>query len=441
MELPDTPAGRAAAWLLDRDAVSEEEITERYAPSFLRQIPPDRVQGFMEQVSTLGEHEVESVEGTEEAVQALVTFGAVTLQLQVRVESDEPHRITGLRLAPPQPSLVEVLDQARSSDAPIGDVVSEHVGKVAGELPSGGVVVAVVAGGEEEVVVLGDVPADGIFEIGSITKPFTGILLAEMVSRGEVGLEDPVERHLPDGVAGPAGIRLIDLATHSAGLPRLPPGFEPTDMDDPYADFTVEDLYTALGKTELEFEIGSRSEYSNYGFGLLGHVLGLVAGDGYERALRERVLDPLGIEEAFVVVPEALTGRRVDGHAPSGHTVPHWNPGAILGAGGIESSITGMLRFLRACLEPSATPIAGALTDALTHRMAAGEREQVGLGWHHLETSDGTLVPWHNGGTGGFRSFTAFRPEAETGIVALCNARTESLDPAALAILAALGNR
>lgn len=161
-----------------------------------------------------------------------------------------------------------------------------------------GLVVGVLEGGEgrclaygETVLGSGKAPdEDTVYEIGSITKVFTALLLADAVERGAVSLDDPVQKYLPAGVILPvkgAPITLAHLASHTSGLPRLPPNLKPADDANPYADYSVDDLYASLRALRLESAPG-RYEYSNYGAGLLGHVLALQAGRPYEELLVER---------------------------------------------------------------------------------------------------------------------------------------------------------
>jgi len=142
------------------------------------------------------------------------------------------------------------------------------------------------------------VDEDSVYEIGSISKVFTGILFADMVLKGELGLDDLVEDHLPEAVTVPsrnmAKITLEHLATHSSALARMPTNFKPTDLSNPYADYTVEDMYEFISGYSLTRDIGEKYEYSNLGMGLLGHILGLRAGMGYEQLMTERLCGVLG---------------------------------------------------------------------------------------------------------------------------------------------------
>ena len=142
----------------------------------------------------------------------------------------------------------------------------------------------------------GPVDGDTVFEIGSVTKVFTGLLLAEAVSRNELKLKDPISRFLPASVKVPERngrqITLLDLATHTSALPRLPDNLVPKDAENPYADYTVEQMYAFLRDFKPTRDIGSEYEYSNFGAGLLGHVLALQAGMNYEALVRDRICRP-----------------------------------------------------------------------------------------------------------------------------------------------------
>ncbi|HEX3107684.1 MAG TPA: serine hydrolase, partial [Thermoanaerobaculia bacterium] len=171
------------------------------------------------------------------------------------------------------------------------DVQRQGVGIVVGVIdPSGRRTVAYTSTKTAEK----PVDANTVFEIGSVTKVFTSLLLADAVQRGEVALTDPVSKYLPPGVKVPERngkkITLVDLATHTSGLPRMPTNFHPKDPGNPYADYTVAQLYEFLSSYELTRDPGSQYEYSNLGGGLLGHVLALRAGTDYETLVRKRIL-------------------------------------------------------------------------------------------------------------------------------------------------------
>src|SRR3954462_12153798 len=145
-----------------------------------------------------------------------------------------------------------------------------------------------------------------IYEIGSATKAFTGVLLADMVQRGQVSLDDPVQKLLPAEVKlpqkGEHPMTLLDLATHRSGLPRLPENLTPKDPGNPYADYTEKQLYAFLQKWEPARAPGDSYEYSNLGMGLLGHLLARKAGKSYEALLTERVLKPAAMNDTSITL-------------------------------------------------------------------------------------------------------------------------------------------
>jgi serine-type D-Ala-D-Ala carboxypeptidase/endopeptidase len=285
------------------------------------------------------------------------------------------------------------------------------------------------------------VDATSIFEIGSVTKVFTATLLADLVEGELVGLEDPVEQHLPVEARVPMRgrpITLCDLATHTSGLPRLPPGLLRRSLrrrHDPYSGFSERDLLAALAKTRLRRPPGKRPRYSNFGFGLLGYVLARRAGTSYERLVNDRICSPLGLADTTIEVADVARERFADGHSRRGRSVPHWDLGALAGAGGLRSTADDLLGFLDLQFAEPATRLARAARAA--HRIHATRRKlHQGLGWISLPLLRGEerRLLWHNGGTGGFRSFIGFVPDTGDGVVVLSNS-ARSVDTIGFRIL------
>ena len=288
--------------------------------------------------------------------------------------------------------------------------------------------VAVVRKGDTRVSI--DPPSSGIdetalFEIGSITKTMTGTLLAVLVVDGVVSLTTTVGDVLGEGAARVARVTLLELATHTAGLPRLAPNaLAGADPADPYAHFRERELLEAVATVEFE-----KSGYSNFGFQLLGHVLAVAGGAGFERLLVDRVLAPAGC--ARPRFGEKQPGEvHVVGHAGK-VAVPRWRQ-PLAGAGGVELGIADLARWMKANLEPDTTSIGGALR--LAQQPHVGDRRKgFGLGWQAM---NGGL--WHSGGTGGFQSHCAFVPgKAATAILTNVNS-WKSMDLAALRYLTQL---
>ena len=284
-----------------------------------------------------------------------------------------------------------------------------------------GIVVGRRQGSGELIVSAGGAQRDGrpiggesFFEIGSITKVFTNILLADMVLKGEVALEDPVQKYLPAGVTMPSRngkvITLLDLATASSGLPSLGNNMTPKDPRNPYADYSVQQMYDFLSAHTLRRDPGERYEYSNIGMGLLGHVLGLRAGKSYETLLRERVLAPLGMTETFIVMPADKAARFAVPHDADLEEAYPWDLPTLAGAGALRSTTRDMLKFADAVTHRDRGPLGKAIAFSIEPRRPTTiPNMRIALGWHVRE-ANGRSIVWHNGGTGGFRTFFGFDP-------------------------------
>lgn len=299
-----------------------------------------------------------------------------------------------------------------------------------------GIVVGVIEPGGRRVVAHGTfakgderpVNGDSVFEIGSVAKAFTSLLLADMVRRGEVALSDPVSKYLPADVKMPERggkkITLEHLATHTSALPRLPLNMTPKDPANPYADYTVQQLHDFLSAHELTRDIGSRYEYSNLGAGLLGHVLARRAGTDYETLVRKRILKPLRMKSTSITLSKPMKERLAAGHDAEIKPASNWDIPTLAGAGALRSTANDMLAFLAANLGFTKTPLAAPMAAMLVPRhptsMAGTE---IALGWHISKINDREIV-WHNGGTGGYRSFAGFDAKRRAGVVVLSNVST-----------------
>jgi len=269
---------------------------------------------------------------------------------------------------------------------------------------------------------------DTVFEIGSATKVFTSLLLADMVQRSQVALDDPVAKYLPATVKMPErngrSITLVDLSTHTSGLPRLPGNMNPKDPANPYADYSVEQLYQFLSGYQLTRDIGSAYEYSNLGGGLLGHVLARRAGMDYEALVESRISAPLGMKSTAITLTPEMKARLAVGHNAALEPVKNWDLPTLAGAGALRSTANDLLIFLAANLGYSKSPLVPAMAAMLKTRRPTGSQGlEIALGWH-IFTSNGKEIVWHNGGTGGYRSFMGFDPKTRIGVVALSNTST-----------------
>ena len=307
------------------------------------------------------------------------------------------------------------------------DAQHQSVGIVVGLLdPSGRRIVAYGAAAKDDKRPLN---GDTLFEIGSVTKVFTSLLLADAVQRGEVALSDPVAKYLPAEVKVPERggkkITLADLATHTSGLPRLPSNLMPKDAGNPYADYTVQQLYDFLSSYTLTRDIGSQYEYSNLGVGLLGHALARRVGLSYEALVRKRILEPLAMKSTAITLSDALKERLAAGYDATGARAENWDLPTLAGAGALRSTANDLLTFLAAELGIVKSPLATAMAAQLATRRPTGTPNlEIALGWHVSKTPAGQEIVWHNGGTGGYRTLIGFDRAKQAAVVVLSNMST-----------------
>jgi CubicO group peptidase (beta-lactamase class C family) len=323
------------------------------------------------------------------------------------------------------------------SDEAIRAMLRERVGK---DRESTGIVAVVSDAGVSRLFAYGAAGTtdnrkfDGetVFEIGSITKVLTALILADMVARGEVAMNDPVAEYLPASVKVPEfqgkPITLLDLATYTSALPNMPDNFVPKDeldhwwaLPNPFADYTVEKLYAFLSGYTLKYEPGTHYEYANLGFGLLGHALARRADKSYEALLVERICDPLDLHSTRITLTEDMRSRLAQGHDQHLEPRPLWDIPTLAGTGAVRSTANDLTAFLEACLGRRQTPLQLALRMLLETRRPTDMRGlEVGLGWF-ISIDHGDEIAWKDGGTGGFGSFIGFSSPARQGAIVLSN--------------------
>lgn len=316
--------------------------------------------------------------------------------------------------------------------------VRRRVGVVAGHLAADGAVTVRGAGR----LSLPDGPEPGartLFEIGSITKTFTALLLARAAVDDGLSLDTHVGELVPE-VAGigrdGVEITLRHLATHRSGLPRSHVPVVRGSLQmlrglDPYAGLTEDGLVEAIRRGRVKRVPGTgRPAYSNSGYGLLGIALSRFAGRSYGDLVRTRITEPLGLHDT--VLRAARTGDQRDraaiGHHRRRTPTSAWPLDGLPGAGALLSTVTDLLAFARAHLVPPPGPLGEAV------RLATAEQApRIGLGWHRIATAEELLI-WHNGGTGGFRSMLVLRPRSGDAVAMLTNS-ARSVDLPALRLM------
>ena len=224
----------------------------------------------------------------------------------------------------------------------------------------GGVAIGVVQHGVRRIYAYGTAQPDSLFEIGSITKTFTGLMLAQMVEQGQVRLDEPVRELLPPGtVAKPvsgAEITLVDISDQHAALPRLPDNLHPADSSNPYVDYDSKALYAFLAKHGVAHPGDTPYLYSNLAVGLLGQALANRAGVPYAALLHDEITGPLGMTDTTTALTPALRARLIQGYKANGQPAPPWEFDALAGCGAIRSTAADMLTYLEAQLHPEGLP-------------------------------------------------------------------------------------
>jgi len=296
-----------------------------------------------------------------------------------------------------------------------------------------GMVAAVIEPSGTRIVAYGKVAKDDarplngdtVFEIGSISKVFTALLLADMVQHGEVKLDDPISKYLPEGAKAPQRngkeITLAELATHTSGLPRMPANMTAKDAANPYADYSADKLYAFLASYQLPRDPGEKWEYSNLATGLLGHLLSLRAGKDYETLVVSRIAAPLGMASTRITLTPEMKERMASGYNASLQPARLWDFQVLAGLGALRSTANDLINFLAANLGYKKSPLQPAMAAMLEVRVPGpAPNFQQALGWHILQRNGRDLI-WKDGGTYGFGSFIGFDAKARVGVVVLAN--------------------
>lgn len=330
---------------------------------------------------------------------------------------------------------------APGSAADVREIVDKAAQPLVEGKPGAGLVVAVVTKDGTQVFSYGKVAAPGgketapdgdtLFEIGSITKTFTALLLADLAAEGVVKLDDPLQKYLPAEVKVPKHggkeITLLHLATHTSGLPVQPTDLPDvvrsakSDHDNPYSHYSVAHLHAMLSAHELARDPGEKAEYSNLGAGLLGIALVRAAkAKDYEELVKKRICEPLGMKDTFVRPTDERKPRFAQCYNKQGKPTAHWDFQTLEGCGALRSSANDMLRYLKANMGVQQSKLLPAMKRCHEEH-AVGEKLRLPLGWAQRKSAGGKRILWHNGGTYGSHSFVGFAEGDDLGVVVLCN--------------------
>ncbi len=311
--------------------------------------------------------------------------------------------------------------------------------RVEGEKRDVGIVVGIVDEHGSSIVSCGKlenstdqvVNGDTVFEIGSITKTFTALLLQDMVQRGEMKLDDPVAKYLPNSVKMPTHngkeITLLQLATHTSGLPGSSITWTPKRADDPRADYTMERLYDFASGCTLARDPGTKYEYSTAGMALLGQAIALKAGTNFESLVVDRICRPLKMNSTRITLTPELKSRFATGHNYCGYAVSSSYWGALAPGAALRSTANDLLNYLSANLGLTPSSLTPLMKNTLAVQFHAhqdtdtGLDTDIGLAWMITSELDGTKIVQHGGLTDGFMSYVCFDVTRRRGVVVLSN--------------------
>lgn len=277
-----------------------------------------------------------------------------------------------------------------------------------------------------------------VFEIGSVTKTFTGLLLADAIIEKQVTADDAIDNYLPDSIPGMAyqgrPITLQTLSNHTSGFPRLPAniGLGVFDPQDPYLHYDTSSMFSYLAHFHPYRAPGTVYEYSNFGAGLLGQLLASHYHTTYEQLLTATILLPLHMNHTGITLAAGDSAWQVQGYNEKAIAVSPWHFTSLAGAGAIRSTLADMVIYIRANLGKAPSRLLPAIELAQQPTFTNG-KQTTALGWH-TDVINGHTTWWHDGGTAGFRSFVAFDKETQKGVILLSNA-TEDLNHLGLTIL------
>ncbi len=259
---------------------------------------------------------------------------------------------------------------------------------------------------------------NSVFEIGSVTKVFTSVLLSSLITKKQISLQETLQNQFDFTLKNGGEITLQQLANHTSGLPRLPKNIFPlfnVTPNDPYINYTPKLLeYYLKNDVVLENPTGTKSVYSNLGAGLLGYILTKKVKKSYEKLLQEEIFTPLQMRNSSTLLKNIDPQKLIKGLDTNGKETSNWSfTDALVGAGGIKSTIIDMEKFIRKNFEDSTV-----YNLPQQPTFTINKHLKIGLGWHILSKNN-TL--WHNGATGGYRSFIGFQKEHKKAIIILSN--------------------
>lgn len=404
--------------------------------SFRAQIGLDAVQQVVKYFSAFGRmHNSNIVDFSQGTAEYEAGIGDKFVRIKLAVDSNLRYDL--FQIQEIQASSVQTKEEEVISSVEKVDALDHYVDSVARtyiqQLHTQSLAIGLIADNEVKTFFYGESEAgnatlpnaNSLYEIGSITKPFTATLLAHLVENGVVQLEDSIARFLPDTIAANPSIQKItfkSLANHTSGLPRLPDNMDSTsnlDFTNPYAKYGRNELFAFLKNFEATREPGDEFEYSNLGYGLLGELLSIISGKPYSQLVRDSIALPLGMSNTVQHL-DPKTQQLIAPHNAKGEPVVAWNFDAMSGAGAFRSTVNDLLRYAHTQFLMPDNSLEQAMMLTRQFSYFIPPNTDIGLAWHMNMLGD-VIYYWHNGATGGSSSFLALAPDKSAALVVLSN--------------------
>lgn len=289
----------------------------------------------------------------------------------------------------------------------------EFIGAVVGEYREGEE--KYISAGYSDLEIKKDMSVQSAFEIGSITKVFTGLLIQIFEDEGLLSLEGKVSQYIERLAPYEVGNIIIrDLLTHYSGLKRLPENFTSADWLNPYASYDLESFLNLINEEKL----GPRQfEYSNQGMALLGVIVDHIYKPGYEQAIYDFIITPLGLTQTFFERNKYENGVLAKGYQPGGVPQVYWDFKSFCAAGALKSTAKDLLKFSKAYIFPESTSLSKSIKKQLLVLEEEVEVKRLNAWW----MSKDSQYIYHGGATFGFKSELFIDLKNKASLVLLSN--------------------
>jgi CubicO group peptidase (beta-lactamase class C family) len=411
---------------------SADQLYSLTGESFRKSISSEKFEGLSKQLFPLGDIKALSFENHSNGVSKYkMEFSTTVLALSLSVDKND--KLETFLIKPYVDESIKKTEKAGTTntlttvlDKKIDSLVLSYM-----SLPqTAGLSIGIIKNGKISFYGYGETVRNNkqipnehtLYEIGSITKTFTAILLADAVNNNKLKLTDPINKYLPDSAARleyeGVPITLQTLSNHTSGLPALPTNFRYSDYKNPYKDYDRKDLYAFYKSFKPTRKPGEKYEYSNLAVGTLGVILEDVYKKPYESLIMEKICKPLGMNDTRLLLRKEDSTRFAKGYDATGQPISAWDFKTLGAAGGIRSNAADMLKFAAANFGEAPSSLKKAME--LTYPVTFSKGTKVGLGWHYIKAGNDEVI-FHNGKTGGYSSYLAINQQKKFAVIILSN--------------------